>query len=262
VVDFNSNLLDSVVDDYFANSGNTIYMAEVTLDQYVQLADIRRMDPAWLEAESIAQYIATDWRDLDRIKGFYTMHKACVVGSDIYRRGILAPQQMQWSENYKLVAHPGSDRMMYISELITQGLIEDRIHIQIEEQSWMKSTLDVYHWLPDLKLVTIENKEHLKTYYQNWDSSQYYNVPYDTDVSKAGFMGMFKKNMQKYLDTIEYELDSVPEIRHLEIKALRFRIELANTLQKFYDCADAVNLQFGPWHLSHQALVFDPEKAW
>ena len=113
--------------------------------------------------------MALSWQRLNDIPGLYTMHKACVVGSDIYRNGILAPQQMQWSRDSKLVAHPGSDRMLYIAPLIQQGLIEDKIYMQIEEQSWMKDTLSI---LPPYNIKRIESKEELKEYYKNWNNQK------------------------------------------------------------------------------------------
>ena len=305
---------DSVIDDYFATSRNKIYIGTVTLAEYNNIVIGRRpVDPAQIQSESISQYMALPWQKLNNIPGLYTMHKACVVGSDIYRNGILAPQQMQWATqwpDHKLVAHPGSDRMLYIAPLIQQGLIEDKIYMQIEEQSWMKDTLRV---LPPYNIKRIESKEELKEYYKNWNDSQYYNVPWDIPEEEAGFMRMFKKNICNYLKddrVLEADINKIknhktykngtlirlaigmedPEAswggfesliphgtrhleircdnliphgtRHLELKALQFRVELGDTLQRFYKCADTVNLEFGPWSLSHQALVFDPEKAW
>ena len=258
MVNFTVNRDDSVIDDYFANSRNKIYIGTVTLAEYNTIVNGRTVNPAQIQSESISQYMALPWQKLDNIPGLYTMHKACVVGSDIYRNGILAPQQMHWETqwpDHKLVAHPGSDRMLYIAPLIQQGLIEDKIYMQIEEQSWMKDTLRV---LPPYNIKRIESKEELKEYYKNWDDSQYYNVPWDIPEEEAGFMRMFKKNICNYLKD-----DLIPHgTRHLELKALQFRVELGDTLQRFYKCADTVNLEFGPWSLSHQALVFDPQKAW
>ena len=246
---------DSVIDDYFANSRNKIYIGTVTLAEYNTIVIGKTVDPAQIQSESISQYMALSWQRLNDIPGLYTMHKACVVGSDIYRNGILAPQQMQWSRDSKLVAHPGSDRMLYIAPLIQQGLIEDKIYMQIEEQSWMKDTLSI---LPPYNIKRIESKEELKEYYKNWNDSQYYNVPWDIPEEEAKFMRKFKQTMRLYLKD-----DLIPPgTRHLELKALQFRVELGDTLQKFYKCADTVNLEFGPWSLSHQALVFDSQKAW
>ena len=159
MVDFSKNKDDSVVDDYFANSGNRIYMAEVTLEEYRKITLDREFYPLDTRYENIVEYMATPWQDLNEIAGLYTMHKACVVGSDIYRNGILAPQQMQWVNYNTLVAHPGSDRMLYISALIEQGYIEDRIHMQIEQQRWMPNPL---RNLPPYNIKRIENKQQLE----------------------------------------------------------------------------------------------------
>lgn len=255
MVDFSKNKDDSVVDDYFANSGNRIYMAEVTLEEYRKITLDRKFYPLDTRYENIVEYMATPWQDLNEIAGLYTMHKACVVGSDIYRNGILAPQQMQWVNYNTLVAHPGSDRMLYISALIEQGYIEDRIHMQIEQQRWMPNPL---RNLPPYNIKRIENKQQLKEYYKNWNASQFYNVDYNVDEKDAGFMRMFKKNLFKYLNG-----DSVPHnTRHLEIKALEFRLALGDTLDRFYAEADVDNLRFGPWSWQKDQLIFDPTRAW
>ena len=260
MVDFSKNKDDSVIDDYFAHSGNKIYIAKVTLEEYKKITMIRRYDPTSIRSENMVEYMATPWQDLSDIPSLYTMHKACVVGSDIYRNGILAPQQMQWVDYNKLVAHPGSDRILYIGALIEQGYIPNVIHMQIEEQSWMKDTL---RNLPPYDITRIESKKQLKEYYLNWDSSQYYNVAHDVDEKHAGFMKMFKKNIRCYLYS-----DIIPrKTRHLEIKALEFRLTLGDTLDRFYTEADVDNLRFGPWSWEkftayEYKLVFDPTRAW
>ena len=255
MVDFSKNKDDSVVDDYFANSGNRIYMAEVTLEEYRKITLDRKFYPLDTRYENIVEYMATPWQDLNDIAGLYTMHKACVVGSDIYRNGILAPQQMQWVDYNTLEAHPGSDRMLYISSLIEQGYLKDQIHMQIEQQSWMKDTL---RNLPPYNIKRIESKEQLKKYYKNWNVSQYYNVAYDVDEKHAGFMRQFKKNISKYTNG-----KAIPtKTRHLEIKALEFRLALGKSLDRFYAEADVDNLRFGPWSWLNDQLMFDPTRAW
>ena len=159
--------------------------------------------------------MATPWQDLNEIAGLYTMHKACVVGSDIYRNGILAPQQMQWVNYNTLVAHPGSDRMLYISALIEQGYIEDRIHMQIEQQRWMPNPL---RNLPPYNIKRIENKQQLKEYYLNWNASQFYNVDYNVDEKDAGFMRMFKKNLLNIsTETLCHTIQDILKSKHLNL---------------------------------------------
>ena len=53
MVDFSKNKDDSVVDDYFANSGNRIYMAEVTLEEYRKITLDRKFYPLDTRYENI-----------------------------------------------------------------------------------------------------------------------------------------------------------------------------------------------------------------
>ena len=265
---------DTVLDEYFATSGNKIYIGRVTQQK---LTELERMHVRHRVSDLIEEFKVADieayknerWPNYHKHKALYTMHKLCLIGSDMYFRGQVAPLQMQpsWNRDTGLawLAHPGSDRSICLRSLIgspgTKKNASNSILIQFEVAPWMKDL--------DPELVNgfelIESKEQLKKYYKNWDDSQFYNVEYSggIDMSQFGFMNKFMRNVNKHIKGIELGRIPSPSY-HMEIKALHFRLGLRDTMDKFLECCDLERKIFGPWFVDQdlQALIFDSELAW
>lgn len=279
---------DSVVDEYFANSGNKIYMCELSSNELTQLTHTKPvhacrllLDQWNVHEESLEEYVKLGWVQWHQVPGHYFMHKAALIGSDIYKNGQSAPLQFQLGYNpvqqqVEVRPHPGSDRLHVMLNLIKQGAIEDRIVCQFEVFPWTTLEEMTNGICSESACTQVTSKEQLMSYYTNWEDSQYYNVAWhpseeDQSISDYGFMRHFIKGIQRFAQS---NPDTVPENwdnAHLEIKALGFRYHMRDSLEKFIqtsamDYNRYHDARFGPWNLSqkqvHPELIFYPDDAW
>ena len=278
---------ESVIDEYFKDGVSKLYMAEVTAQQLLDISMlkekgfVRRVSKDLLsQAESLQSYCDQHWMHYNDMPGYYSLHKYCLIGSDILRNGQLAPLQMnasvhQDTDSYCFLAHPGSDRTIYMVNLIRQGLIEDRIVIQFEQQPWMPT---IEEMLGDRcpELVPVTSTEQLKSYYKNWKDTQLHHLVWDgtresLNENLYGYMGQWTKNALKTAVKLGHTM--TPQCHHIELKALGFRMELRDTIQRFHsefvdhrDRTDNPKIVCGPVTIDLRfvdpMMTFTADRAW
>ena len=281
---------DTVVDEYFANSKNQIYMCELTLRDLTALTQLKPIaacqnlldkDKWNVYESSLEEYVKLGWMQWHTNSAHYFMHKAALIGSDIYKNGQLAPLQFQMGydpnkDQIEVRPHPGSDRLHVLLNLIKQGVIEDKVVCQFEVFPWTTLEQMTNGASTDWECTLVESKAQLQTYYKNWDESQYYNVAWhptleDESISDYGFMRHFIKGIQRFAKHHEGIVPEDWDNRHLEIKALGFRYQMRDSLEKFIttsavDWNRFKDVKFGPWNVSlkheHPQLKFHPDDAW
>jgi len=192
----------------------------------------------------------------DRWDGLFTLHKWCVIGSSIYKDGLLAPIQFQFDSNIdKWNPHPGSDRFSLFRPL---GLT----HVLCQ---W---DLPDFGLRPDfLKYDEIRTVEQLKQYYKNWDTSLIMLADYalsDSVKDHTAFMSTFFKNVSKHARTRKLKIDDKVH-RRFEIKnGKSLFAEMEQTTEKFMDelCVASDYVTSGPWTWTEGKLIFDKNNIW
>lgn len=264
---------DSVVQDYLDNSGNQLLLGRLdyrmmhTVTYYTEAHSVEHKIRRHLESSSIDQYAQERWGHFHNHEAYYFMHKMCLISGDLYRNGQLAPLQMQaaWEHGRECIGfrpHPGSDREVFISVMARLGLLPEAVPVQFEIYPWMQDypINPAFHRVRPL-LQQVTTREQMREYYLNWDLTQFYNVHWDRQYILDGGPG-FMRNFMKNMNTIEGDISG----QHLELKALTFRIELRDTLERFLDEYREFDdrIEFGAWTMWHHKnlLECDASRLW
>lgn len=251
------------IDDCLQNKVS-VFISELTLDQLDIITgrdhkeflsskySIMRKDLQYIDL-----YAQSNPQNLGDLEGIFSLHKWCVVGSDICRNGMLAPLQMQLYNAPNIYnPHPGSDRYSLLRPMGIQN-----IYVQWQAVDYV----DLPEGVDYKRLNTLED---LQFYYKDWKNSLVFCVPYklsDNPNNHSAFMKTFMKGVSKFYRYADNQDIGNKEYLRFEIKNSKqlFR-DIVDTMDQFLDQLIITNnsVSAGPWYWTQEEIKFDETKIW